>query len=231
MDKTVVQTARRRRPAPAKAARGTRTDGESTRGAILEATRRRLVEEGYANLSVRDIAADAGVNHALIGYHFGGKQQLVMAVLDEANNRLLERQSRMYAAPASASEKWHQACVFYEEDLASGYVKLMMELMGASFHDVQLRREFAPRVLAWKKLIGQAVEEFLGEQGVQLPVSSRAVAAWITWFWVGLEASMALDIEERDGHQREALEAMHQLLRSAEAKLAKATARTKGRRG
>ena len=41
---------------------GVRTDGAATRGLILQAARRRLVEEGYANLSVREIAADAGVN-------------------------------------------------------------------------------------------------------------------------------------------------------------------------
>jgi AcrR family transcriptional regulator len=208
MDKPVVQRARRARPKPASAARGSRTAGESTRAAILQATQRRLVEQGYANLSVRDIAADAGVNHALIGYHFRGKQQLVMAVLDEANNRLLERQARMYAAPTSTSEKWRQACAFYEEDLASGYVKLVMELMGAGFHDAELRREFTPRLLEWKKLIARAVEEFADAQGLELPVSSNAIAAWITWFWVGMEASMALGIDERDGHQREALEAV-----------------------
>src|SRR3954465_4642556 len=118
MDKPVVQSRTRprarpaaRRPvrAAAQPARGERADGASTRVLILEAARRRLVEQGYANLSVRDIAADAGVNHALIGYHFQGKQQLVLAVLDEANTRLLERQSRMYAADAPASDKWRQA--------------------------------------------------------------------------------------------------------------------------
>src|SRR5438105_3534837 len=104
MDKPVVQSRRGRTPvAPPAPARGPRTDGTATRDLILQATRRRLVEQGYANLSVREIAADAGVNHALIGYHFQGKQQLVLAVLDDANARLLQRQARMYDAPATAS--------------------------------------------------------------------------------------------------------------------------------
>jgi AcrR family transcriptional regulator len=193
-----------------------RSDGGATRGLILAAARRRLIEQGYARLSVRDIAADAGVNHALIGYHFQGKQQLVLAVLDEANTRLLERQRRMYDADASAARKWEQACAFYQEDLASGFVKLLMELMGASFHDEALRREFTPRLLAWKDLIEQAVEQFIHEQGLQLPVSPRAISAWITWFWIGVEASMALDIAEQDGAQREALDAMTRLLLQAE---------------
>ena len=119
----------------------------------LRAARDRLVEVGYANLNVRDIAREAGVNHALIGYHFHGKQQLVLAVLDEANRQLLDRQERMYQGTTSASRQWQQACDFYEEDLKSGFVRLLMELMGASFHDLELRREFVPRISQWHRLV------------------------------------------------------------------------------
>lgn len=227
MDKSVVQSRRRPAAATRPAARGPRTDGASTRALILEATRRRLIEQGYAHLNVRDIARDAGVNHALIGYHFNGKQQLVLAVLDDANSRLLERQSRMYGDTATASQKWRQACDFYEEDLASGFVMLVMALMGASFHDEALRREFTPRLLAWQSLIEGAVDAFLAESGLKLPVSGRAISAWITWYWMGMEASMALGIPEEQGHQREALEAMATLLRQAEAAIAPAVARRK----
>ena len=226
MDKPVVQS--RSAPRAGRAAgkrlsaavprkvRAPRGDGASTRSLILESARRRLVDQGYANLSVRDIAADAGLNHALIGYHFQGKQQLVLDVLDEANTRLLERQTRMYAADAPASQKWQQACEFYEEDLASGYVKLLLELMGASFHDLELRREFTPRLLAWQKLIEEAVDSFLAGHRLDLPVSGRAVAAWITWFWVGMESGMALGITEEQGHHREALAAVATLLKRVE---------------
>jgi len=219
MDKPVVQT-RKSRPPPG---RSVRADGDSTRARILQAARRRLIEEGYANLSVREIAADAGVNHALIGYHFQGKQQLVLAVLDEANARLLERQTRMYNADAPLSAKWKQACEFYEEDLKSGFVRLLMELMGASFHDEQLRREFTPRLLGWKKLIEEATEKFIADTGLELPVSARAIAAWITWFWFGLEAGMTLGVPESEGNQREALAAITALIERAEAAAARKT--------
>lgn len=215
MDKPLVQVTRPARTRANAPARGLRTDGESTRAAILEATRRRLIEQGYANLSVREIAADAGVNHALIGYHFQGKQQLVLAVLDDVNNRLLERQARMYDADASTLAKWEQACEFYEEDLRSGFVQLLMELMGASFHDESLRRDFVPRMLAWHRLVEEAVHGFLDESGLELPVSARAIASWIGWFWMGMEASMALRIPEEQGHQREALQAVTTLLKAA----------------
>jgi AcrR family transcriptional regulator len=206
-----------------------RSDGANTRASILDAARRRLISQGYANLSVRDIAADAGVNHALIGYHFSGKQQLVMAVLDDANAQLLDRQSRMYSDTASASEQWRQACDFYEEDLRSGFVKLLMELMGASFHDEALRREFTPRLLAWHGLVENAVQTFIESSGLQLPVSARAISAWIGWFWTGMEASMALQIPEKQGHQKEALDAVAALLRHVETSRARRKPATRRR--
>lgn len=195
-----------------------RIDGESTRMAILQSARRRLCEAGYAQLNVRDIAADAGVNHALIGYHFGGKQQLVLAVLDDTNKHLLERQTRMYSDTASASEKWQQACDFYEDDLQSGFVRLLMELMGASFTDEALRSEFLPRLLAWHQLVEAEVLDFIQNAGLKLPISARAISAWIRWFWTGMEASMTLGITEEQGHQREALEAVAILLRTVESR-------------
>ena len=193
-----------------------RVDGVTTRALILDSARRRLCEAGYAGLNVRDIAKDAGVNHALIGYHFQGKQQLVLAVLDEANRQLLERQERMYGQPASVGDKWQQACDFYEEDLRSGFVRLLMELMGASFTDETLRREFTPRLLAWTRLVETAVTDFIEQAGLELPVSARAIASWISWFWIGMEASMTLGITEEQGHQREALDAVTALLRRLE---------------
>lgn len=204
----------------AAAPRPRRVDGAATRTLILQAARRRLCDGGYAQLNVRDIARDAGVNHALISYHFQGKQQLVLAVLDEANAQLLERQKRMYAEPGSASGKWQQACEFYEQDLQSGFVRLMMELMAASFSDEALRREFVPRLLAWTQVVDAAVGDTIERYGLELPVSRGAITGWIVSFWIGMEAQMTLGITEKQGHFRELLKGVAELLRRVEARQA-----------
>ena len=202
-----------------------RADGAATRAAIIDATLRRIGVDGYAHLNLRQIAQEAGVNHALISYHFGSKQQLVLAVLDAANRRLIERQERMYAQPVPASEKWRQACAFYEDDLRSGFVRLTMEMMAASFTDATLRREFVPRMLAWHRLIDEEVAQTIARHGLELPVSARAIGAFIACFWVGMEAQMTVGIDESEGHYLEALQAMHAMLVALEA----GTSRRRGR--
>ena len=50
-----------------------------TRARLLSAASELIAERGWASVSTRDLAARAGVNPALVNYHFGGKSQLLIA--------------------------------------------------------------------------------------------------------------------------------------------------------
>ena len=71
--------------------------GEATKLRILDAARDLLVEEGYGGTSTRAVAERAGTRMSLVHYHFGGKQQLLVAVLERQNEELLARQRELYA--------------------------------------------------------------------------------------------------------------------------------------
>ena len=59
---------------------------EAVRAALVHATTELIVERGLA-ISVRDIAARAGVNHGLVHTYFGSKDGLLSAAFDEINAR------------------------------------------------------------------------------------------------------------------------------------------------
>jgi AcrR family transcriptional regulator len=61
---------------------GRRRGTSTTRDAILEAARFSFAEKGFDKASVREIAAMAGVDPAMINHHFGSKEKLFMATLN-----------------------------------------------------------------------------------------------------------------------------------------------------
>lgn len=58
----------------------------ATRATILAAARSRFAEEGYDVASVRGIAAEAGIDPALVLRYFGSKEELLAAVLAESGS-------------------------------------------------------------------------------------------------------------------------------------------------
>jgi AcrR family transcriptional regulator len=61
-------------------------DATATRAAILEAARVRFTRDGFDRVGVRDIAADAGINAALVIRYFGSKENLFTEAITEAFN-------------------------------------------------------------------------------------------------------------------------------------------------
>lgn len=72
--------------APAAPARG-----DATRDALVRAATEVFARNGPAAASTREIADLAGANQALIGYHFGGKEGLYLAVFDAIAAQVRER--------------------------------------------------------------------------------------------------------------------------------------------
>lgn len=73
-------------------------DSTATRSAILTAAYQRFLRESYDSIGLREIAGDAGVDVAMIGRYFGGKEGLFREVLADEERRYLFRE------PQSAAE-------------------------------------------------------------------------------------------------------------------------------
>jgi AcrR family transcriptional regulator len=75
---TTVAALPRERPAVRK------RDAEATRAAILTAAKKHFARSGYDGAFLRDIAAEAGADAALINRYFGGKEGLFQAALKDS---------------------------------------------------------------------------------------------------------------------------------------------------
>ena len=192
---------------------------EVTRTAILEAAGSVLREQGYAGLSTRGIAATAGIPLSQIHYHFGSKQGLVVALFEYQNARLLERQRSMFADPSLAlSEQWDMACDYLEEDLASGYVRVLQELWAAGWSDPEVARVVREGITGWNRLLQTVAQRAFDRYGPLGPFTPGDIAALIGCAFIGAEAHILLGIEERDLPVRQALRRVADTIRLQEAR-------------
>jgi len=65
---------------------GRRPGNQDTRSSILDAARRTFAEKGFDKASIRAIAADAGVDPALVHHYFGTKEKLFLAAMNAPIN-------------------------------------------------------------------------------------------------------------------------------------------------
>jgi TetR/AcrR family transcriptional regulator len=72
---------------------------------LLLAAAQLFAERGFAGVSIREVATAAGVNSALISYHFGGKEGLYEAVVTAQFERVISRFEKMVATEGTPQEK------------------------------------------------------------------------------------------------------------------------------
>src|SRR5262249_51780543 len=77
-------------------------DAAATREALLAAGAELFAERGYDGVPVWNIARAAGVNKAMISYHFGGKRGLYRAILEATFAEIVDRVEALAADPRPA---------------------------------------------------------------------------------------------------------------------------------
>ena len=185
-----------------------------TRTAIVEAARNALLTDGNAALSTRRVADLAGVPLSQIHYHFGSKRQLILAVLAAENERLLERQAEMYAAPEPLWVRWDRACDFLETDLESGYVRILQEMIAAGWSDPELAASVREIIGGWFRLLADVARNEAARGGDLGPFSPDEVAALMGLPFLGAEGLILLGVSEAELPSRSALRKVGEVLRS-----------------
>jgi AcrR family transcriptional regulator len=166
--------------------------------------------------STRAAADRAETQLSLVHYHFGGKQQLLVAVLERENASLLERQRDLYTQPGPLSDKWRIACGFLDEDIRSGYVRVLWELWAAGLTDEELAARWREAMAGWRELLQAVLATWVAELDVELPFSPRVLASLTASVFQGIEIELLAGVTEREAPHRETLEALGALIERAE---------------
>ena len=187
-----------------------------TRASILDAGKQALLDGGYSGLSTRKIAEAAAVPLSQIHYHFGSKQGLVLAVLEEENRKLLSRQQSMYSQEMPLWKQWEQACDYLEDDLESGYVRVLQELMAAGWANPEIGVAVKDMLRNWYVLLADVAgraSERIGGLG-PFTASEAGFVAGVPF--LGAEAMILLGFTEEEVPIRSALRKFGEVLRALE---------------
>lgn len=173
---------------------------------LLEAAKKVLHQKGYAGLSTREVASAAGVPLSQIHYHFGSKQGLVLALFEYLNEQLLDRQDALFHdSKLTVSQQWIKACDYFDDDIASGYVRVLQELIAASWADKAVAKIVRAGLMGWATLITELARKAERELGMLGPFKAEDISALVSSAFIGAESLYLLGAEKQGVPVRQAL--------------------------
>ncbi len=149
--------------------------GEDTRRKLLDAALSLLTTRGFAEATARNIGEEAGCNPALVFYHYGTLNELLLAALDASSDAALERYRTEMAQTKGIREVLEVAARLHRVDQESGHVHLVAQMVAGGVVDRELGREVVGRIEPWVTLTRSAMARALPAVARRrLPVNEMA---------------------------------------------------------
>ncbi len=182
----------RRRPAPRSAS------GEVTRERILDAALDTLKAEGFLGTTARSIARTGDFNQALVFYHFGSVDEVLLSAVDRMGQRRLDTYRARLAEAVALPEIVAVAREVLGEDVQQGAMTVLAQLVAGAHGQPEFGRRLAASFNPWIDLVDDAVKRVVAGTGLEAVLQSRDVAVALTGTFVGVELLSQLDPES--GH-------------------------------
>src|SRR5215218_5344668 len=193
--------------------RETSSGGAATKRQIVEAALETLKRDGFAGATSRAIAREGGFNQALIFYHFGSLDGLLLAALDQTSAERLQRYRQAVDEAETAEELAEVAATVYAEDRDRGHMTVVSQMVAGSVARPELARELVARMEPWIELCEDALRKALSRTPAANVVPLRDLAYAVVTFYLGLNLLTHLD------QDRERTEAVVARLKSLSALL------------
>jgi hypothetical protein len=122
----------------------------------------------------------------------------------------------MYSAEMPLWKRYEQACDLLDEDLASGYVRVLQEMIAAGWSDPELARQVLVMLRSWFEVLLDVVHEAQERFGPLGPFAAADVAGLIGLAFLGGESLILLGDPEWGQQARGWLRSVAELIRQRE---------------
>ncbi|MGA7912503.1 MAG: TetR/AcrR family transcriptional regulator [Candidatus Dormiibacterota bacterium] len=167
--------------------------GSATRDRILDAAFETLRHEGFAGTSARVIARTGNFNQALIFYHFGGVNDLLLATLDRISGERMRRYQAVLSSASGLVALAELVRQLYLEDIDSGHSTVLAELFAACIGDPNLRDQMLRRMQPWLEFTEDLIRRFLQDSPFAALIDPRSAAGAVLAMYVGVDLLLHLD--------------------------------------
>jgi AcrR family transcriptional regulator len=164
-----------------------------TRGALIEAAIAVLRESGFAGASARRIAQRAGCNQALVFYHFGSVNDLLVAALEEVSARRMAEYRALLDRTGTLAELISAARTVFEADLDAGHVTVLTEMISGAQSVPGLGERVTACLAPWRDFAVEAVRGVLAASPVARLLPAEEAAHAVVAGILGLEMLASLD--------------------------------------
>jgi len=176
---------------------GADRDANPTRQRLVIAAFETLRDEGSAHASARAIAGRAGLNSALVFYHFGSVNALLVEALAHSSETQLVRYKKALAEVQTLPDLVAAAERQLRDDFDSGHVKVMAELAAASAADEELRASVLAQMQPWLAFTEETLERVMEPVGLISVIPPEQVAFLIVALFLGMEL-LATQVGDED---------------------------------
>lgn len=175
--------------------RGTRSrhGAEHTRDRIVEAALQALRDEGIAGISARAIARHGGFNQALIFYHFGSVEGLLVAVARSESERRSALYAPTLAAVSSLTELVAVARRLHDEEFQDGTVAALTQVLAGAVGSEELSRGIAESLRPWTALVGETIDRLLADTPFGDVLPRDDLTSGVAALFLGIELLSGLD--------------------------------------
>ncbi|MBX7265945.1 TetR/AcrR family transcriptional regulator [Micromonospora sp. Llam7] len=165
----------------------------TTRDKLIEGALAAIREHGIAGVSARTIAAAAGVNQALVFYHFGSVDDLLTAACRSATAARVGVYRARFAEVTSLRELLDLGRALHERERAEGNVAVLAQLLAGAQSDPRLAEPTAAALGLWTVEIEAVLHRLLDGSPVAAVADPGGLARAISAAFVGLELFDGVD--------------------------------------